>query len=173
MRVNLKEWIAAHQGRHVCECGCGGAIRIIAEHHTRGVPRFINGHATRVHNPMRGRRLHRNPNYRGGRFIDQHGYVVVLNPRRTTHRDRYIYEHRLVMEEDLGRPLSRDEHVHHRNGVKTDNRIENLQLTSVSEHARLHDNELRQRVGDETYLHAKRRIHRRLPYREILACSGS
>jgi hypothetical protein len=122
---------------------------------------------------MRGRRLHRNPNYKGGRFIDRQGYVVVLNPRRTNHRDRYIYEHRLIMEEHLGRPLSRDEHVHHRNGIKTDNRIENLQLTNVSDHARLHDQELRRHVGDETYLRAKRRIHLGLPYREVLACFGS
>ena len=50
---------------------------------------------------------------------------------------KYIREHRHVMQQHLGRLLERHEHIHHINGNPQDNRIENLQLMTNSEHQKL------------------------------------
>ena len=66
----------------------------------------------------------RSPNKAIGRVKTSGGYIQVYD----TVRQRYIQEHRLVMERALGRKLERSESVHHKNGVKDDNRPENLEL---------------------------------------------
>ncbi len=79
-----------------------------------------------------------NPNFSGGKYTDEKGYIRVLRPDHPHENHGYIYEHRLVMEAHLGRYLLPDETVHHINEIKIDNRIENFFLTSVSEHSTLH-----------------------------------
>lgn len=58
-------------------------------------------------------------------------HVITTDGRRTL-------EHRLMLEQQLGRQLEVDEHVHHRNGNKLDNRLENLVILTPSEHTKLH-----------------------------------
>ncbi len=52
----------------------------------------------------------------------------------------YVREHRWLMEQKLGRLLERTEHVHHKNHVPIDNRLENLVIISPSDHSSYHAN---------------------------------
>jgi hypothetical protein len=66
----------------------------------------------------------------GSGYINEQGYKVIRkkhHPNASTTKYK-IFEHTLVMSEHLGRPLRKGESVHHKNGIRNDNRIENLEL---------------------------------------------
>ena len=79
------------------------------------------------------------PSYRTGKKITKAGYVLILKPEHPRKvGGSYVYEHILVMEGHLGRFLEKNEVVHQKNGVKTDNRVENLQIVTPQEHRKIH-----------------------------------
>jgi len=82
----------------------------------------------------------------GGTYVRKDGYRIVKVGVR-----KYQLEHRLVVEADLGRPLRSDEEVHHLNGDKLDNRAENLEVLSPTDHQHRHGASVRARRTRVTF----------------------
>lgn len=127
----------------ICSCGCGQSFepseytRIPSYIKKYGPQKYINGHNGRITTP-KGKS---HPWWNGGKKMHRSGYVYVYVPDHPYKgKYGYVFEHRLVMEKHIGRYLKPSEHIHHINGVKTDNLIENLQILSNSEHSKLESN---------------------------------
>ena len=140
----------------VCACGCGGIVIRRQLHFfpsylkkTGGkLPRFVVGHSSRTPEAKersrenllkaRGKRGTQKPSFgedaphwKGGRTIGQ-GYAYIRQG------SGYIAEHRLVLERKLGRSLTSDEVVHHKDGNRLNNKTDNLKLITAAEHAKRH-----------------------------------
>ncbi len=78
----------------------------------------------------------KNYRWKGGRFKNKFGYIVISNPlyEYGNGEKQRVLEHRYFMEQHLGRKLTLNEHVHHINGIKDDNRLENLVIKKSIEH---------------------------------------
>ena len=85
---------------------------------------------------------HRNSRWKGGRRRRKDGYIIVYSPGHPFACKNFVLEHRLVVEASIGRYLLPHEVVHHKNKNRSDNRQENLLLTSHREHMHHH-------AGDE------------------------
>lgn len=76
-----------------------------------------------------------NWHWKGGRHKTLEGYILVLDKNNpSSNAEGRIMEHRKVMEEFLGRRLEKWEIVHHKNGIKDDNRLENLDIVINKKH---------------------------------------
>ena len=104
----------------------------------------------------RYQRMEKNSSWKGGKRINEQGYVEIYMPEYPhTRANGYVREHIYVAEQCIGRPLlfyspgdGRNEVVHHINGVKTDNRPENLLVLTASQHQQLHMASSKESVDD-------------------------
>lgn len=74
-------------------------------------------------------------NHKHSRRVTSSGYILIFVGRGEpgASKSGHILEHRKVMQDILGRPLLPAENVHHKNGIKDDNRPENLELWTRSQ----------------------------------------
>lgn len=117
--------------------------------------------AEAAHVDMRGKHGNHATGNRNGRWNDStrrlcsNGYIAVRVPVDHPHgwgpgglrHFKYAYEHVIVMMASINRALKADEVVHHKNGDRTDNRPQNLELTTPADHQRYHAIYTRQRDG--------------------------
>lgn len=112
--MNSKEWVKSKQ--HPCiECGQLCYYRSLRCRHCYDKNRRLG---------------EQNPHWKGGRVLSC-GYVNIYVSRGKRKR-----EYRIVMEQHLGRSLTKSEIVHHLNGIRADNRLENLAIVDVHNHPR-------------------------------------
>ena len=183
----VDRWLKDNQFKHLCQCGCGEYIEVKREHRKAavGIPKFIVGHNLRLEPepPLpepekisvwerlspeeQERRLgllksfgmgEDNPAWKGGRRIDDSGYIQIRVGEHPFAKDGYVWEHRYVVEEHMrqkypdhpllaesgGKKYLRPETVvHHIDEVKTNNSLSNLMLLPDQRfHAFIHNSPL-------------------------------
>lgn len=104
------------QAMWLCRCSCGKERNV------------LGGNLTRMDKGTRSCG-------HGFGYIDAHGYrrLSSMSDHPNAYKNGSIFEHVVVMTEILGRPLVAGENVHHKNGIRDDNRRENLELWVVSQ----------------------------------------
>ena len=114
----------------ICLCGCG--IKFIQTKYNKG---YLKGHSQKITRKlMVGDKA---PSWKGG-IIYKRGYVFIYNPTHPHHDQEYVKRSRLEMEKKIGRYLESSDIIHHINGIKDDDRIENLCILTRSKHTILH-----------------------------------
>ena len=110
-----------------------------------------------------------NKSWKGGRFLHKHKsrekeYWLIHKPEYPQSRKSgYILEHIYVWEQANGKPVPKGWHVHHKNGIGTDNRPENLEAMTSSKHTKTH-NDMREKELED----AKERIRELEAETEVL-----
>lgn len=130
----------------LCQCGCGEKTTIATRTengYRQGEPkRFIVGHYSKTpeHRALRSKLSKEhigkaNPNWKGGK-ITYRRKPAIYAPDHPNARGRYVMESRYVASEMLGRALTDDEVVWHKDGDETNNAPDNLEVISADEQTR-------------------------------------
>lgn len=145
-----------NQKKSICQISkiIGRTPRIVKKYlNEAGVRTLKHKEANRFFNSME-----RCNNWKGGKII-LNGYIAIYmpnHPYRTA--GDYVYEHRLIMEQHLNRYLESWEIVHHINGDKMDNRLENLEILDNVTHRKKHFEETNAKLGVNNYLNAYKKL---------------
>ena len=113
--------------RWLCKCECGNEKDIVGGHLTSGSTKSCGCRAGSKYRQLREKGIFT-------KRTNSAGYVIMRYPEHpNSQKNGSLLEHTYVMSEHLGRPLKPHENVHHLNGVRDDNRIENLELWCKSQ----------------------------------------
>lgn len=111
----------------LCKCECGNEKTVTGSSLTSGNTKSCGCLTGSKHRKLREKGIFT-------KRTDKYGYVIMRYPEHpNSHKGGHLCEHTYVMSEHLGRPLKPNENVHHINGVRDDNRIENLELWCKSQ----------------------------------------
>jgi len=119
--------------RWLCNCSCGNATEVDSHHLRKGD--IISCGCARTDAARRRSAVHPR-GHASRRFIATDGYARIYKPAHpNSWPNGQMLEHIYVMSQIIGRPLLKEENVHHKNGIRDDNRPENLELWSTSQPA--------------------------------------
>jgi hypothetical protein len=127
------DWQRRNREQRTCEV-CGAAFELPPSLAANNAGRFCGRECMGV--AARRRPLDRMHNGKPA-LLTPSGYVKVWEPEHPNSHHGWIGEHRLIVATILGRALTPDEDVHHINGVKDDNRPENLEVMDAGTHSTL------------------------------------
>lgn len=122
------EYRASYQHRiyYTCKCDCGNFGRVDKHSLSTGNSKSCGCGRKESNSKRSGAN---SPVWKGGRYLDDGGYIRIRKYGYAGQtKSGYIREHIYIMEQHLGRQLYKGETVHHKNGIKIDNRLENLEL---------------------------------------------
>lgn len=128
-RVSHIQWL--------CECTCGTSKVILGGNLRAGRTKSCGCLQREISSKIMSERIRntgpRHHNWKGGRFQSNHGYVFILDRQHeNSNHLGYVLEHVKVMSKIIGRPMLPKETIHHKNGIRNDNRPENLELWASS-----------------------------------------
>ncbi len=121
--------IGVHKGTKkptwICRCDCGNEKIIPSHSLMNGLAKSCGCNQYKLGKD--------NPRWKGGKQMNKFGYILIYDPEnKKSNKTGYTLEHRYIMSQKMGRALLKNETVHHKNGNRSDNRIENLELWSHS-----------------------------------------
>ena len=170
MHPNAKNLIGQHFGRLIairptkkrkhrsivweCKCSCGQRSFVLSNSllsgRTNSCGCILREYAKKLGLGNKGRSGEKNGNWKGGRSKAVDGYMLILyhgHSRADSHG--YVREHILVSEKALGKPLPSGVVIHHINGIKDDNRRQNLIICQdETYHRLLHKRMIKNKKGE-------------------------